>query len=85
MTSPSDHGILSPPLKKEPTESKNFPIFASISFDFRFFWFSQKKTGGLAPQGHAERRIYYPFQSLQHDPLISKSTHIYPISFILFN
>ncbi|CAA7060556.1 unnamed protein product [Microthlaspi erraticum] len=36
MTSPSDHGILSPPLKKAPTESKNCPILASIEAILRF-------------------------------------------------
>lgn len=82
MTSPSDHGILSPPLKKEPTESKNFPIFASISIDFRFSG-SRRRLDLLSKVTRKEEFITP--QSLQHDPLISKSTHIYPVTFILEN
>lgn len=60
---------------------KEFSDLRIHFYRFSLFWFSQKT--GLALQGHAERRIYYPFQSLQHDPLVSKYTHIYPVTFIL--
>lgn len=35
MTSRSHQGMLSPPLKKEPTDSKNLPIFASMDLSKR--------------------------------------------------